>query len=143
MQIALKAVKQNKRPKHIKYCRKISKTDQKPPNLHKTNFHKTKLTTWNLQFSSERAQIQYNIIIKPHKQENCKKLLLKAARNKKISLAQRKFFHTSISRSLENSDMNKKPLSFRFVLQFVQQQNHSKFFTRFNSRFKIHSNKID
>ena len=35
MQIALKAVKQNKRPKYIKFRRKISKTDQKPPNLHK------------------------------------------------------------------------------------------------------------
>ena len=35
MQIALKAVKQNKRPKYIKLRRKISKTDQKPQNLHK------------------------------------------------------------------------------------------------------------
>ena len=42
------------------------------------------------------------------------------------------FFHTSISRSLENSDMNKKPLSFRLTLHFVQQQNHSKFFQMFH-----------
>ena len=53
------------------------------------------------------------------------------------------FFHTSFSRSLENSDMNKKPLSFRSTLHFVQQQNHSKFFTSFTSRFKTNSNKID
>ena len=39
MQIALKAVKENKRPKYIKFRRKISKTDQKPPNLHKTQIN--------------------------------------------------------------------------------------------------------
>ena len=36
MKIALQAIKQNKMPKYIEFCRKISKTDQKPPNLHKT-----------------------------------------------------------------------------------------------------------
>ena len=35
-----------------------------------------------------------------------------------ISLAYRNFFHTSISRSLANSGMNKKPLSFRSPLHF-------------------------
>ena len=40
MQIALKAVKQNKRPIYYKkFRRKISKTDQKPPNLHKTQIN--------------------------------------------------------------------------------------------------------
>ena len=39
MQIALKALKQNKRPIYNKFRRKISKTDQKPPNLHKTQIN--------------------------------------------------------------------------------------------------------
>ena len=43
-----------------------------------------------------------------------------------------KKFFTPISRSLENSDMNKKPLSFHSTLHFVQQQNHSKFFHVFH-----------
>ena len=42
--MALKAVKQNKRPKYIKFRRKISKTDQKPPNLHKTQINYLKLS---------------------------------------------------------------------------------------------------
>ena len=45
MQIALKAVKQNKRPKYIKFRRKTSKTDQKPPNLHKTQINYLKPST--------------------------------------------------------------------------------------------------
>ena len=47
-----------------------------------------------------------------------KKLLKNAAREQKISLAYRIFFHTLISRSLENSGMNKIPLSFRSTLHF-------------------------
>ena len=55
------------------------------------------------------------------------------------------FLHTSISRSLENSDMNKKPLSFRSTLLFILFSNKitPNFFTCSISRFKIHSNKID
>ena len=63
--------------------------------------------------------------------------------NQKFRALREFFFHTSISRSLENSDMNKKPLSVRSTLHFVQQKNHSNFFTCFVSRFKIHSNEID
>ena len=68
MQIALKAVKQNKRPKYIKFRRKISKTDQKPPNLHKTQVNYLKPS-----IPIKTAQIQYNIIIKPHKQDKLQK----------------------------------------------------------------------
>ena len=53
------------------------------------------------------------------------------------------FFSTSNSRSLENSDMNTKPLSICSTLQFVQQQNQSKVFHVFHFCFKSHSNKID
>ena len=77
-----------------------------------------------------------------HRCAAIKTLLENAAREQKISLAYRIFFHTSISRSLENSDINNKPLSFRSTLHFVKQQNHStNFFTCFISRFRIHSKK--
>ena len=50
----------------------------------------------------------------------------------KVPLAYSIFFHTSISRSLENSDMNKKPLSSRSTVHFVQHKNHSTFFHVFH-----------
>ena len=50
--------------------------------------------------------------------------------NKKISLAHRKFFHTSISRSLKNSGMNKKPLSFRSALHFRSATKSLRIFSR-------------
>ena len=57
MQIALKAVKQNKRPKYIKFRRKISKTDQKPPNLHKTPINYLKPS---IPFKTSPNPIQYH-----------------------------------------------------------------------------------
>ena len=57
MQIALKAVKQNKRPKYIKFRRKISKTDQKPPNLHKTQINNLKPS---IPIRTSPNQIQYH-----------------------------------------------------------------------------------
>ena len=68
---------------------------------------------------------------KPLNQKKMKKKLLQnAAREQKNFAGSQNFFHTSISRSLENSDMNKNPLFFRSTLHFGQQQNHSIFFSR-------------
>ena len=63
--------------------------------------------------------------------------------NKKVSLSWRKFFHTSISRSLKNSGMKKTThCSLRSSI-FFSTKFTPNFFTCFISRFKNHSNKID
>ena len=56
----------------------------------------------------------HNQTVKP---KNKQKRFYKAAREYKIFLAYRNSFHTSNSRSLKNSGMNKKH-SFRSTLQF-------------------------
>ena len=63
---------------------------------------------------------------------------------KKILLAQRTFFYTSISRSLSKTAVWTKTnlFSHRSLLLFSTKITPN-FFTRFISRFKNHSNKID
>ena len=70
------------------------------------------------------------------------KTALKCRTWTKISLAYRIFYHTSISRSLENSDMSKKPLFAPLFILFSNKITPN-FFTCFIYCFKIHSNKID
>ena len=82
---------------------------------------KLKLTTWRLQFLSERAQIQYNIIIRPHKQEKLqKKLLLKAAREQKnFARSEKIFSHINFSLSQKQRYEQKTTLfSLRSSLLF-------------------------
>ena len=140
MQIALKAVKQNKRPLYNKFRRKISKTDQKPPNLHKTQINYLKPST---PIRTSPNPIQY------HNQTSqtrkiAKKLLLKAAREQKnFARSEKIFSHINFSLSQKQRYEQKTTLfSLRSSLLFSNQITPN-FFTCFISRFKIHSNKID
>ena len=140
MQIALKAVKQNKRPKYNKFRRKISKTDQKPPNLHKTQINYLKPS---IPIRTSPNPIQY------HNQTSqtrkiAKKLLLKAAREQKnFARSEKIFSHINFSLSQKQRYEQKTTLfSLRSSLLFSNQIIPN-FFTRFISRFKNHSNKID
>ena len=126
---------------HLKHYNKIKGQNtlnfvEKSPKLIK-NLQiciKLKLTTWNLQFLSEWAQIQYNIIIKPHKQEKLQKnLLLKAAREQKnFARSEKNFSHITFSLS-QNQRYEQKTILFslRSSLLFST-QNHSKFFHAFH-----------
>ena len=140
MQIALKAVKQNKRPIYNKFRRKISKTDQKPPNLHKTQINYLKPS---IPIRTSPNPTQY------HNQTSqtrkiAKKLLLKAAREQKnFARSEKIFSHINFSLSQKQRYEQKTTLfSLRSSLLFSNQITPN-FFTRFISRFKIHSNKID
>ena len=140
MQIALKAVKQNKRPKYNKFRRKISKTDQKPPNLHKTQINYLKPFV-PIRTSPNPIQ-NHNQTSKTRKVS--KKLLLKAAREQKnFARSEKIFSHINFSLSQKQRYEQKTTLvSLRSSLLFSNQITRN-FFTLFISRFKIHSNKID